>query len=206
VIRYLFLRRIHGWRTCCLSLCPERKGPPASLASVRQLLMGQEPSTRTDQNSQLELEPQLESSFPSLASLAPGFYPLGVGEGIGRSSGVAGEICPSAAAMATYLATGPSHGSRRRRAGSGPASCRSRSTSTAPAASRPAKRVHDMVGGGGAPGVCQRRAAPGPPLQRRRPPVSPVTALPGMRSYTPPPLRRGDLSSTAIYRLLPSIH
>jgi len=58
--------------------------------------MGQEPSTRTDQNSQLELEPQLESSFPSLASLAPGFYPLGVGEGIGRSSGVTGEIQPPA--------------------------------------------------------------------------------------------------------------
>ena len=169
------------------------KGPPHPWASIRQLLMGQEPSTRTDQNSQVELEPLLESSFPSLASLALGFYPLDVGEGIGRSSGVASEICPPTTTMAAYLATGPSHGSRRRRAGSRPAPCRSRSTSTAPAASRPAKRVHDMVGGGGAPGVCQRRAAPGPPLQRWRPPVSPVAALPGMRSYTPSPPERGSI-------------
>ena len=84
-----------GIRVACPSVRNE-KGPPHPWASIRQLLMGQEPSTRTDQNSQLELEPQLESSFPSLASLAPGFYPLGVGEGIGRSSGVTGEIQPPA--------------------------------------------------------------------------------------------------------------
>ena len=78
-----------GVRVACPSVRNE-KGPPHPWASIRQLLMGQEPSTRTDQNS------QLESSFPSLASLAPGFYPLGVGEGIGRSSGVTGEIQPPA--------------------------------------------------------------------------------------------------------------
>ena len=97
-----------------------------------------------------------------------------------------------------------------------------------------------MVVGGGAPGLDLRRAAPGPPPQRRLPAAPPnestiwseeearqvcasavllqvhlysagVLLFPPSPPFLvcvriPPPLRRGDLSSTAIYRLLPSIH